>query len=169
MVYGWKTLIPNLQDDIIPDILKSNLNKKFIQLYLIYISAISLLVNCTGWEGLPHYSAQDADLFQQAFGTLLIWECPILQDFWIEVPDILLTILNVPVPLLPELCLFGVADVLLTWPHYYRILLRETFFLARKTIALKWMDERSPRLSTWKMWLCMKNWCKFTENIQVKF
>lgn len=58
-------------------------------------------------------------------------------------------ILGSGVPIYPVVCLFGILDDE-TWPHNRRILLREILFFARETIALRWMDGRSPHLNIWR-------------------
>lgn len=63
--------------------------------------------------------------------------------------QLLSEVLSVPVPLTPEVCLFGILDEE-EWSHYSRIFLRETLFLARKAIALRWMGDRMPLLSQWR-------------------
>lgn len=79
----------------------------------------------------------------------MMWDCSILQDFRWAVVNLLSDILEIDVPLDPLVWLFGILDEEL-WSQYTRIMLRESLFLARKTIALRWIDRRPPRLNIWK-------------------
>lgn len=79
----------------------------------------------------------------------MVWDCPVIQTFWSEVVQLLSDVLSVPIPLTPEVCLFGILDEEV-WSHHTRVFLRETLFLARKAIALRWMGDRRPSLSQWR-------------------
>lgn len=35
-----------------------------------------------------------------------IWDCPVIREYWSEVNGVISEVLNVPVPLTPEVCLF---------------------------------------------------------------
>ncbi|OCT78056.1 hypothetical protein XELAEV_18029153mg, partial [Xenopus laevis] len=67
----------------------------------------------------------------------LLWTCPTVALFWVHVTAT------------PRLCLLGIVSHL-TKSHSMLILLRETLFLARKCIALKWLAGEPPIIVMWK-------------------
>lgn len=79
----------------------------------------------------------------------LIWSCPNIQSYWIQVIRFLHDNMGSPVGLDPKLCLLGLlpdTDV----DKYLAIFLYKTLFLARKVIAKAWMQAEPPTLQNWK-------------------
>lgn len=79
----------------------------------------------------------------------LIWSCPKIQSYWLQVIQFLHDIMGTPVGLDPKLCLLGLlpdADV----DKYLAIFISESLFLARKVIAKVWMQAVPPTLQNWK-------------------
>lgn len=152
VIAKWKLHLPDISDDDLSDMFESHLlvspavNNKLIQLYIThqcYLTPSKL--HKMGRMAAPaciRCGYEPADFWH------MMWACPVLQGFWAEVTAFLTAILHREVPLEPLVCLFGLLDEEVWQPHV-RIMLRETLFFARKTIALKWMDRGSPRLHTW--------------------
>ncbi|CAJ0953346.1 unnamed protein product [Ranitomeya imitator] len=63
-------------------------------------------------------------------------------------PSVSVIILHPEFPLEPLTCLFGVWDEE-TWDHYVGIFLRESLFMARKVLAMRWMGGSYPSLRAW--------------------
>lgn len=149
----WKERIPSIDDDTLQDIMESPLfvspavNNRLVQLNIIhqcYLTPVRLhRMGRSSSASCLRCSESHADFWH------MIWECPVIRDFWREVVVLLSGVLDCPVPDTPEVCLFGVLDEE-NWQHHTRIFLRETLFFARKAIALRWMAPRPPSLFMWK-------------------
>lgn len=149
----WKELIPDLTDDTFQELLASSLvvspvaNNKLTQVYNVhqcYLTPIKLYR--TGRILSPaciRCIATRSDFWHMS------WDCPVVQDFRRSIVQRLPEVLNIAVPLTPEICLFGILGDE-QWPHYTRIFLKETLFQARKAIALRWMGDRLPSLTQWR-------------------
>lgn len=149
----WRELIPNLDDDTFQELLASPLfvspaaNNKLIQLYIVH-QCYPTPVRLHKMGRVPSPACFRCDAVRSDFWHM-IWACPVIQGFWVEVMDLLSAILGYTVPLTPDICLFGILDEEV-WQHYTRTFLRESLFLARKAIALRWMGDRPPSLSQWR-------------------
>lgn len=153
VVDKWRSVITDLSPETISEILESHtlvspaINNKLTQLFIIhqcYLTPTRMQkMGRRGDSCCPRCGQTSANFWH------MIWECSILQNFWREVVALLSDILETEVPFTPVVCLFGILDEEL-WSHHDRIMLRETLFFARKTIALRWMDRRPPRLNIWK-------------------
>lgn len=149
----WKELIPGLTDDTFQELMASSLsvspaaNNKLTQVYIThqcYLTPVRLYrMGRISSPACIRCTASRSDFWH------MIWECPVIRDFWGRIVELLSEVLTVAVPFTPEVCLFGILDDE-QWPHYTRIFLKETLFLARKAIALRWMGDRVPSLSQWR-------------------
>lgn len=73
----------------------------------------------------------------------LLWSCPNIQTYWLQVIQFLHDNMGSPVGLDPKLCLLGLlpdSDV----DKYQAIFVYETLFLARKVITKVWMQAAPP-------------------------
>lgn len=153
VVDRWRSVIPDLTPEIVSDILESHtlvspaINNRLIQLFIIhqcYLTPSRMYrMGRRGDSCCPRCGHSPANFWH------MMWDCSVLQDFWHEVVSLLTEVIEQDVPCNPIVCLFGILDEE-QWSHYNRIMLRETLFMARKTIALRWIDRRPPRLHTWK-------------------
>lgn len=153
VVDRWQATIPDLSSETISEILESHMlvspaiNNRLTQLFIIHQCYLTpSRMHRMGRRGdscCPRCGQASANFWH------MIWECSVLQDFWREVVALLSDILETEIPFNPVVCLFGILDEEV-WPHHTRIMLRETLFFAQKTIALRWMDRRPPRLHIWK-------------------
>lgn len=149
----WKQTIPDLLDEAVSDILESHTlvspeaNNKLIQLYIVHqCYLMPSHLHKMGRLDTPsclHSGHNPANFWH------MIWECSVIKTFWREIITFLSEILGRDVPGTPDVCLFNITDED-SWSYHSRIMIRESLFLARKTIALRWMDKRPPRIVIWK-------------------
>lgn len=126
-----------------PTMVSPSINNRLSQLYILHRSYLTP-TRLFRMGRLPHStfhrcSVDNADLWH------LIWECRPNKVFWTNVLAVLSKMVPVEIPLCPKLCILGIIDDE-SWSHHDRIFLRETLFLARQAIALRWMGDSSPSL-----------------------
>lgn len=142
----WQTLILDLLEEDWEEACSSLLtvspaiNNKLIQLYMLhqsYLSPVRLhAMHRIPAPGCTRCTHQRADFNH-------MWLCPVIAGYWKRVLAVLSQILSVPVPCTLQICLLGILDEE-QWPKFTRILLRETLFLARKAIVIKWNQSAPP-------------------------
>lgn len=84
-------------------------------------------------------------------GTFIhvVWSCPVIQQFWSEVVDVINSVGNLHIQMNPIILLLGVCDNLISNTHK-RLFVFYTSFYARKTILIKWKQPDPPTVSQWK-------------------
>ncbi|XP_056425567.1 olfactory receptor 1009-like [Hyla sarda] len=124
-----------------------SINNRLIQLYMFhqsYLTPIRLAKMGRRPDSSCHRCGHpDTDFMH------MMWSCHYIASFWSEVIQFLNSLTRRPVPMLPRHCLLGLFDEEL-WSPAEIIFLREVLFLARKAIALRWMDSRTPTVAGWK-------------------
>lgn len=87
---------------------------------------------------------------KQQIGTYehLIWSCPEIQSFWVEIGNIVSAIVKCPFELNPLQCILGLPDPSTNLTKYKR-LLNILWYCARLTILQQWLEELKPNISNW--------------------
>lgn len=87
-------------------------------------------------------------------GTFIhvVWSCPVIQQFWLEVVEVINSAANLNVQVNPIILLLGVCDNLIPNVHN-RLFVFYASFYARKTILLKWKQPDPPTVSQWKAFI----------------
>lgn len=92
----------------------------------------------------------DCKMCSQAVGTYfhLLWQCPKIQAFWMQVVQFLHDKMGSPITLQPKPCLLGIFPDP-DFDKFTKIFLHETLFSARKIIARSWMRPTPPEFVQW--------------------
>lgn len=84
-------------------------------------------------------------------GTLFhcIWQCIEIQEFWQEVKQNIQNILQIQLPLIPQLFILGIYPGNLKIRKNHRTFVDLSILLAKRVIALAWKDTSRPNVSRW--------------------
>lgn len=150
---GWERNVGYINDTDWDEILENvkmtspKLSDRLTQLYIVhqaYLTPQRLV------KFQPSHSST-CPLCTYGPGTFyhLIWDCPTIQEYWMQVITFLHDNMGSPVVLDPKLCILGLQpDTDLD--KFHTIFIYETLFIARKVIARTWIQTTPPNISTWK-------------------
>lgn len=82
------------------------------------------------------------------------WNCPIVQDFWVNIGSFISSALGPPNTVNPKNCYLGIFGDL-TIPSEAKRLLRILYFYARKSLLLTWKASATPTLNLWLTSSCL--------------
>lgn len=80
----------------------------------------------------------------------MIWSCPRLRDYWLEIADTLSRVTSLELVTDPKLMLLNVFDSRVRG-KYTRLFLNYATFYARREIFLHWKDNAPPTVSLWRL------------------
>lgn len=88
---------------------------------------------------------------EKAKGTFFhcIWQCTEIQKFWQEVKQCFQNILQIQVPLIPQLFILGLYPDKLKIKKNQRVFVDLSILTAKRVLALSWKNTRRPTLSRW--------------------
>lgn len=148
----WEGEVGTLADDEWSDALDAcklvspRLSDRLTQLFMIHRAYLTPLRLSKYREG----QSTMCIICNQATGTFfhLLWQCPQIQAYWVQVVRFLHDTMGSPVTLQPKLCLLGI----LSDPEinkFQKVFVHETLFSARKVIARAWMRPNPPEFPHW--------------------
>lgn len=79
----------------------------------------------------------------------MLWSCPKVHSFWVEVTQFITALSTIPIPLTVPVCLLGLVGSL-AHRTATKTLIGLLLFYARKAILLKWKKPDAPSLTSWK-------------------
>jgi len=87
---------------------------------------------------------------KQHVGTYvhLIWLCPEVNNFWIEIGNQISSIIKCPIDLNPLICILGLHSASPVLNRHSRIL-SLLWYCTRLSILQQWMDSTTPSVSSW--------------------
>lgn len=148
----WESLVGNISKEDWEEALETSIRvslrypERATQLYIVYLSYLSttqVTKYCPGRHDIyPKCSQQPGSLFH------LMWQCPQIQGFRVQVVRFLQDVMGTPIPLTPQCCVLAILEIL-DLSRAQKMLSHETLFQARKLIARNWMNNHIPSLSEW--------------------
>jgi len=78
----------------------------------------------------------------------MMWLCPKIENFWVEIKNEISKIIGVRVELDPLQCILGLNPTSVEINRYKRIL-QILWYCARLTILQHWLDEDVPSVAMW--------------------
>lgn len=73
-----------------------------------------------------------------------IWQCTKIQKFWQEINQGILNILQIQIPLVPYLIIFGLYPDNFNFKKHQQIFVDLSVLVAKRVIALSWKNTNSP-------------------------
>lgn len=78
-----------------------------------------------------------------------MWQCTEIQKFWQEVKQCIQDILQIQVPLIPQLFILGLYPKNLKMKKNQGIFIDLSILLAKRIIALSWKNMKGPKVNRW--------------------
>ena len=79
----------------------------------------------------------------------MLWDCPLIRDYWGEIRDHIERILGCAIPFSPSLCILGDPSWLDDLTPYDAEWAQTALMLGRKRIMCEWRASSAPSVNVW--------------------